>query len=87
MSGGHFGRAYRLQGSLARLPQTLRVEAGEADSAHAWVRCDRGGVPAASAAVSIDFGSDVTLSLPRCVIGRAAEPQVRGTADWPVRPA
>lgn len=83
LSGGHFGRAYRLEGELASLPQTLRVEAGNADSAHAWVRGDRGGVPATSAAAAIDFGDDVTLSLPKCVVGRAAEPASRGTAGAP----
>ncbi len=83
MSGGHFGRAYRLEGELGRLPQTLRVESGEAESAHAWVRGDRGGVPATLASASVDFGGDVTLSLPRCVVGPAAEPQVRGVAGPP----
>lgn len=79
-SGGHFGRGYKLEGALASLPQTLRVEAGEAEAATAWVRGDRGGVPAATAAVAVDFGGDVTLALPRCVVGRAAAPQLRGIA-------
>lgn len=80
MEGGHFGRAYRLEGELARLPQTLRVEAGDAASALAWVRADRGGVPAAFAAASVSFEVDVALSLPRCVVGRSTEPAVRGVA-------
>jgi hypothetical protein len=79
-SGGQFGRNYKLEGELAQLPQTLRVEAGEAETAHAWVRGDRGGVPATAASAAVDFGDDVTLSLPRCVVGRAAEPTVRATA-------
>ncbi|MBA3394675.1 MAG: hypothetical protein H0T89_18660, partial [Deltaproteobacteria bacterium] len=37
-SGGQFGRAYRLNGKLASLPQTLRLEPGGTDSALAWVR-------------------------------------------------
>jgi len=80
MDGGHFGRAYRLEGELGRLPQTLRVEAGDAANALAWVRADRGGVPAAFAAASVNFEVDVALSLPRCVVGRSAEPAVRGVA-------
>ncbi|HEY5933717.1 MAG TPA: hypothetical protein VIU61_03760, partial [Kofleriaceae bacterium] len=56
--GGSFGRAYRLEGELAQLPQTLRVEPGEASSAFAWVRGDRGGVPAVRAGRRLDFGDD-----------------------------
>ena len=73
---GQFGRAY----PLASLPQTLRVEPGSASSAHAWVRGDRGGVPAAQAAAALDFSGDVTLALDRCVTGPAAAPHVVGTA-------
>lgn len=83
MSGGHFGRPYRLVDELATLPQTLRLEAGDAESALAWVRGDRGGVPAVSSAATVDFGDDVTLTLPRCQVGPAAAPSVRG----PVGPA
>lgn len=79
-SGGQFGRAYKLEGELDHLPQTLRVEAGDAESALAWVRGDRGGVPAVTASAPIDFGGDVTLAMPRCQVGRAAAPQLRGTA-------
>src|SRR5512140_796242 len=83
-TGGQFGRAYRLEGALATLPQTLRVEAGGASSALAWVRGDRGGVPAALAARRTDFGADLTLALDRCVVGPAAAPAVVGD---PVGPA
>src|SRR5262245_35685700 len=31
-SGGHFGRLYPLKDELATLPQTLRIEAGDADA-------------------------------------------------------
>ena len=37
-SGGHFGRQYQLEGKLATLPQSLRVEPGGASAALAWVR-------------------------------------------------
>lgn len=80
MAGGHFGRAYRLVDKLATLPQTLRVEAGGADSATAWVRADRGGVPALSTAARLDFGTDVTLTLPRCQVGPSSDPTARATA-------
>jgi hypothetical protein len=79
-AGGHFGRRYRLVDPLATLPQTLRVEPGEAESAHAWLRGDRGGVPALSTSAMVDFGGDVTLSLPRCQVGRAAAPAAIATA-------
>ena len=82
--GGHFGRAYRLEGKLATLPQTLRVDPGGADGALAWVRGDRGGVPVQRAAANLDFGGDVTLSLDRCVKGPAALPHAVGA---PVGPA
>src|SRR5436853_6921075 len=64
--GGHFGRLYRLEAKLAKLPQTLRVDPGGADAALAWVRGDRGGRPAALAAQHIDFSSDVTVALDQC---------------------
>jgi hypothetical protein len=83
-AGGHFGHAYRLEGALASLPQSLRVEPGGATSAFAWVRGDRGGVPAVRAAAATDFGRDVTLALPKCVVGPAAPPAVYGD---PVGPA
>jgi hypothetical protein len=71
LSGGHFGRNYRLEDALAGLPQTLRLEPGDADSAFAWVRADRGGVPVLRASAVVDFGDDVTLALPRCEVGTA----------------
>lgn len=83
LSGGHFGRAYRLEGKLAQLPQTLRIEAGSADSAYAWVRGDRGGVTEVRAGSTIDFRDDVTLSLDRCARGQASAPSVRGGAAGP----
>jgi hypothetical protein len=70
LSGGHFGRLYALEGELATLPQTLRVEAGNAASALAWVRADRSGVPTLLASAHVDFADDVTLTLPRCQVGR-----------------
>lgn len=78
--GGQFGQSY----PLATLPQSLRVEAGRANNALAWVRGDRGGVPAAFASTHIDFAHDVTLSLPTCVVGPAAGPKVMGD---PIGPA
>lgn len=82
-SGGHFGAPYRLEGDLASLPQTLRVEPGSADEAWAWVRGDRGGVPVARAAKKIDFGDDVTLVLDRCERGPGGAPSVIGAAARP----
>ena len=76
LSGGHFGRAYRLEGKLGKLPQTLRVEAGGADSAYAWVRADRGGSTAMVVGSPLDFSSDVTLSLDKCARGKAGAPSV-----------
>jgi hypothetical protein len=78
--GGQFGQAY----PVTTLPQSLRVEAGHAESALAWLRGDRGGVPAAFASTHIDFAHDVTLALPTCVVGPAAGPKVVGD---PVGPA
>jgi hypothetical protein len=83
LHGGQFGRAYRLEGKIATLPQTLRVEAGDADSALAWVRGDRGGVPVARAEAKIDFGSDVTLGMDRCARAPSSAPQMRGAAMGP----
>ncbi|NVB79175.1 MAG: VCBS repeat-containing protein [Kofleriaceae bacterium] len=83
MSGGHFGRAYRLDDALDHLPQTLRIDPGDADGAFAWVRADRGGVPALLATANVDFGSDVTLSLPRCQKGGGGAPNAVGTAAGP----
>ena len=81
--GGQFGRAYRLEGKLATLPQTLRVDPGGADSAIAWVRGDRGGMAVARAASKMSFDSDVTLALDTCAHGPAAAPQPVGTAVGP----
>lgn len=83
LSGGQFGRAYRLEGKLASLPQTLRIESGGADAAWAWVRGDRGGVPAIGAATAIDFSSDVALNLDKCVTGPAGAPSVIGDEAGP----
>ena len=83
MNGGHFGRAYRLEGALAKLPQTLRVEAGGAESAYAWVRGDRGGLTALTVGASLDFGDDVTLSLDKCMRGPAGTPAPIGSAAGP----
>lgn len=83
LSGGHFGRLYQLEGELATLPQTLRVEAGDADEALAWVRADRGGVPTFVATASIDFGGDVTINLPKCQVGRAGAPKPVGDPAGP----
>ncbi|MBA3463239.1 MAG: VCBS repeat-containing protein [Deltaproteobacteria bacterium] len=83
LGGGHFGRAYRLEGKLNRLPQTLRVEAGDAESAYAWVRGDRGGTTALTIGASIDFSDDVTLSLDRCLSGRPGAPTPVGGAMGP----
>jgi hypothetical protein len=82
--GGHYGQLYRLDEPRRDLPQTLRIEAGGADAAFAWVRADRGGVPVARAQAAVDFGADkVTLDLGRCVHGPAGAPAVQGTAAGP----
>jgi hypothetical protein len=77
----HFGRTYRLEGTLATLPQTLRVEGPE--TAFAWVRADRGGVPAALAAAPVDFSDDVALDLPACVKGPGGAPAPVGAPVGP----
>lgn len=82
-TGGHFGRSYRLEGALASLPQTLRVEPGEADRAYGWARGDRGGVPVIRAGATFDFGSDVALELARCERGNGGAPAVRSTTGPP----
>ncbi|HUQ08090.1 MAG TPA: VCBS repeat-containing protein [Kofleriaceae bacterium] len=66
LTGGAFGRTYRLEGRLGRLPQTLAVEAGQAGSALAWARGYRGGVAVAQDVASMSFDGDVTLRLDRC---------------------
>lgn len=77
--GGHLGQLYRLEGELASLPQTLRVQPGGAGSAFLWVRGDRGGVPVAYALAKTSFdGDDVRLSLDRCPAGRSGAPSVVG---------
>jgi hypothetical protein len=81
--GGHFGRFYRLEGKLATMPQTLRIEPGAADFAYAWVRGDRGGVPAALGLSRIDFRDGVTIALDRCVLGRGDAPHEVGPAVGP----
>jgi hypothetical protein len=82
-AGGHFGRDYRLEDKLAALPQTLRIEAGKASAAWAWVRADHGGVPVAHAGHLIDFNDTVTLSLDGCVKGGNTAPAVTGDALGP----
>jgi len=79
LDGGHFGRLY----PIASLPQTLRVQAGNADAALAWVRGDRGGVPALYVSAPLDFGSDVTLDLASCQVGGAGDAAPRGAAVGP----
>ena len=66
LGGGAFGRTYRLEGRLGRLPQTLAVESGAATAALAWSRGYRGGVPVALDAASVSFDDDLTLRLDRC---------------------
>lgn len=83
LTGGQFGRMYRLEGALGTLPQTLRLEAGSADAAWVWVRGDRGGVAALEVAAPVDFSSDVTLALDRCRRGPAGAPAVQGAAAGP----
>lgn len=82
-SGGHFGKVYRLEDKLAKLPQTLRIDAGNAQAAWAWVRGDRGGVAAVRAGHLVDFGGDVTLDLDRCERGAAGPPAIVGDAAGP----
>lgn len=83
LGGGHFGRAYRLEGALGALPQTLRVEAGGADSAYAWVRADRGGLTALTVGAVLDFADDVTLSIDKCARGQAGTPSPIGATTGP----
>jgi hypothetical protein len=77
----HFGKNYRLEGKLATLPQTLRVDGPS--TALAWVRADRGGVPTQLSAATVDFSGDVTLDLPACVKGPGAAPTAVGTPVGP----
>lgn len=79
IGGGHFGQTY----ALDKLPQTLRVEAGNADSALAWVRADRGGSPVLYRAAQINFAGDVTVALDKCQVGAAAAPAPHGAAIGP----
>jgi hypothetical protein len=81
--GAAFGRNYRLEGKLATLPQTLRVEPGDADTAWAWVRADRAGVPVARGGALVNFGDDVTLALDRCELGPAQAPAAIGELAGP----
>jgi hypothetical protein len=74
VGGGHFGQTY----AVDKLPQTLRVEAGNADSALAWVRADRGGSPVLYRAAQINFGGDVTVALDKCQVGSSSTPAPRG---------
>ncbi len=81
--GVAFGRRYTLAGELASLPQTLRVEPGDADNAWAWVRADRGGVPVARTGRRLDFTRGLGLVLDRCETGAGGEPSVVGDAVGP----
>ncbi len=83
LSGGHYGRLYPLEDKLGSLPQTLRVEAGNADTALAWVRADRSGVPTFVASAELDFAGDVTISLPKCQVGRGGVVAPVGGAAGP----
>ncbi len=83
-SGGQFGQLYRLEGDLAGLPQTLRIEGGGASAAWAWVRGDRGGVPVVRAGSLVDFAANISLDLDRCEVGAAGAPRTIGE---PVGPA
>jgi hypothetical protein len=83
-TGGQFGRAYRLEGALATLPQTLRVEPGSASDAFAWVRGDVGGAAIQRASSQVGFGGgDITLALDTCAHGPSAAPQPVGGAVGP----
>lgn len=71
LGGGSFGRRYRLAEPIASLPQTLAVEAGDADAAWAWAVGTRAGVPVARGSAAISFDDDVTVRLDRCPAARA----------------
>ncbi|MEO8703710.1 MAG: FG-GAP-like repeat-containing protein, partial [Kofleriaceae bacterium] len=81
-SGGTFGRVY----PVASLPQSLRLEPGNAEAAWAWVRGDRGGVPVIRAGHRVDFTEDVTLGLARCPRGSSAAPALVGDPVGPPTP-
>jgi hypothetical protein len=83
LTGGHFGKLYALEDQLATLPQTLRVEAGNAQAALAWVRADRSGVPTLTATAGIDFTDDVTITIPKCQLGRGGTVAPVGAAAGP----
>ena len=82
-NGAAFGQLYRLEGELGALPQTLRIEPGDADVAWAWVRADRGGTAVARRGAAVNFGPDVTLDLGRCEVGSGAAPSTIGEATGP----
>lgn len=82
-NGAAFGRLYRLEGELGSLPQTLRIEPGDASTAWAWVRADRGGAAVARRGAPVNFGDDVTLGLERCELGPEAAPSTVGAAVGP----
>jgi hypothetical protein len=81
--GGHFGKLYPLQDRLAVLPQTLRVAPGGADSALAWVRGDRAGVPVALASTRLDFSGEASVKFDRCQVGPAGLPHPVGNPVGP----
>jgi hypothetical protein len=83
-AGGHFGKLYLLQDKLAVLPQTLRIAPGGADSALAWVRADRAGVPVSLASTTLDFSGEASVRFDRCQVGPAGLPHPIGD---PVGPA
>ena len=74
-AGGSTGRMYRYGTEFDRLPQTLLVDPGQADAALAWVRLDRGGVPALYGSARIDFSGDVSISFPSCAVGGSGAPR------------
>lgn len=82
-NGAAFGQLYHLEGELGALPQTLRIEPGDAEAAWAWVRADRGGAAVARRGAAVDFGPDVTLELARCEVGSGAAPSTVGDAVGP----
>ena len=83
LHGGQFGKVYRLEGALAKMPQSLRVEPGRASKAWVWVRGDQGGVPVVRAAHAMDFSGDVDLALDACQRGPSAMPAQRGDPAGP----
>ena len=82
-AGRHHGAVTRLAGAFATLPQSLRIDAGEASAARVWTVGFTGGVPVARAEARTDFGDDLTLRLDRCGGGRAGPPAPRAGQAGP----